>query len=92
MELTERLEIRLSPAEKNLIELAAQRNNLSVSEYVRMCCLANALPEEKPEAIRRMVQAGAQEFIAMFANLRAATFRADENRKRGERIVGRRRT
>jgi uncharacterized protein (DUF1778 family) len=82
MPLTERLEIRLSPAEKNLIELAARRNNLTISDYVRMCCLRHAIAEEDPEAIKQLFLAQGQQLIEMLAAGRATTFRVEENRKR----------
>jgi len=89
MPLTERLEIRLSPAEKDVIERAAKRADMSVSDYVRMCCHKDVMAEEDPAAIKRLFQVQAQQLIEILASGRAATFQRDEDEKRMTAIVAR---
>ena len=60
MPRTERLEIRLSPEEKEAFELAAKRHGLTVSDYLRACGHQDVFAEMPPELVKRLVQMNAQ--------------------------------
>src|SRR5438093_10606866 len=80
MARTERLEIRLSPEEKEAFELAARRHGLTVSDYLRACGHQDVFAEMPPELVKRLVRMNAQTIVDMLASGRAATFRAEEGR------------
>jgi uncharacterized protein (DUF1778 family) len=89
MARTERLEIRLSPEEKEAFELAARRHGLTVSDYLRACGHQDVLSEMAPESVKRLVRMNAQSVVDMLASARAATFRVDEKNAKVARAVSR---
>lgn len=89
MARTERLEIRLSPEEKEAFELAARRHSLTVSDYLRACGHQDVLSEMDPESVKQLVRMNAQSVVDMLATGRAATFKADENKVKVARVVAR---
>jgi hypothetical protein len=87
MALTERIEIRLSLAEKTAIERSARRGGMSVSDYVRACCHRDYMAEVDPEAIKRLYQAKAEQLIELNASLRAATLKTAEQQETVARVT-----
>lgn len=51
----ERLELRLSRAEKQKLERAAERCGVSVSAYVRGCCMDRAPKAKPPEELWQLL-------------------------------------
>ena len=52
---TERLELRLSPADKQKVEQRAARCGVSVSSYVRGCCMNKAPKTQPPDEFWRLL-------------------------------------
>ena len=51
-----RLQLRLSQEEKEKIERNAQRCSMSVSRYVRQCCLGRELKGRPPEVFWQLLE------------------------------------
>lgn len=53
-ESTERLEIRLSQKDKQKLKRAAKRCGVSLSSYVRQCCMGNEARAKPPDEFWRL--------------------------------------